>query len=367
MASVAGIDFLASLKANGSLFFSICCKVLQDAATNPVNQTSKTMKTNRFALLFFALLLTGLVACQKDETIEPQKPTVTIPADTIGLPTDTIPDPLDTLVTPSLLWEITGNGLTQPAHLYGTIHILPADDFMFTETLDSYLENATSLMLELDLGDQAVMDAANSRSMLPNPNDADELYTAEQEQKLANFCIEFQINWTQINTMKPFAIEGYLGSQALQANYPNNEGYDSYLYQKAIALDIPIVGAEPASYVMTYVDKIPVEDQVASLIRFIDFYNDDQTAFYGSFEHLVDTYLEQDPEVLRDLTVQDLPSQDYVDAILDDRSAYWVPAIMDGLSGRFVAVGAAHLGGSKGLIALLRAEGYTLQPVTLAK
>ncbi|HET8964028.1 MAG TPA: hypothetical protein VFM99_09035, partial [Chitinophagales bacterium] len=39
--------------------------------------------------------------------------------------------------TSSLLWEISGNGLTTPSYLYGTIHIISKEDFFIRKEVDS--------------------------------------------------------------------------------------------------------------------------------------------------------------------------------------------------------------------------------------
>jgi uncharacterized protein len=54
-------------------------------------------------------------------------------------------------------------------------------------------------------------------------------------------------------------------------------------------------------------------------------------------------------------------------ALLTTRNRRWLPAIQALLTGKddvLVVVGAAHLLGDKGVIALLRASGRTLSPVT---
>jgi uncharacterized protein len=55
--------------------------------------------------------------------------------------------------------------------------------------------------------------------------------------------------------------------------------------------------------------------------------------------------------------------------IRDDRSRLWLPKIRAAMIQKptFFAVGAAHLGCQHGLISLLKAEGYTLQPIVSRK
>ena len=53
--------------------------------------------------------------------------------------------------------------------------------------------------------------------------------------------------------------------------------------------------------------------------------------------------------------------------LLDDRNKNWIPKIEKLIAKKrtFIAVGAGHLGGPKGVIQLLRKEGYTLTPIEL--
>lgn len=51
--------------------------------------------------------------------------------------------------------------------------------------------------------------------------------------------------------------------------------------------------------------------------------------------------------------------------VTSDRNVAWIPVIKQSIAQRpcIVAVGCRHLLGSKSLIALLRREGYTVEPV----
>jgi uncharacterized protein YbaP (TraB family) len=57
--------------------------------------------------------------------------------------------------------------------------------------------------------------------------------------------------------------------------------------------------------------------------------------------------------------------QDHQDILLNDRNKNWVGQLKNIMKTThvFVAVGAGHLVGKQGLIALLRKEGYTVKPL----
>ena len=55
----------------------------------------------------------------------------------------------------------------------------------------------------------------------------------------------------------------------------------------------------------------------------------------------------------------------FEDVFLNNRNQSWIPVIEDLIKKQptFIAVGAAHLGGNKGVISLLKSKGYIVEPV----
>src|SRR5687768_6526647 len=51
----------------------------------------------------------------------------------------------------SLLWRVSGNGLTNPSYLFGTIHMICADDIQLGDSLQSAIRRADKVYLELDM------------------------------------------------------------------------------------------------------------------------------------------------------------------------------------------------------------------------
>ena len=58
---------------------------------------------------------------------------------------------------------------------------------------------------------------------------------------------------------------------------------------------------------------------------------------------------------------------DSMEKLLDERNAKWIPVIEKNiaLTPSFIAVGAGHLGGKKGVLNLLRKKGYKLTPIKI--
>ena len=81
---------------------------------------------------------------------------------------------------------------------------------------------------------------------------------------------------------------------------------------------------------------------------------------------MIAVYKSQDIEKLYNLSVDDESSVSaYMDLLLFKRNRNWVaqfPSIAKTGSTLF-AVGAGHLGGEKGVLELLKKEGYTVRPL----
>jgi uncharacterized protein YbaP (TraB family) len=85
-------------------------------------------------------------------------------------------------------------------------------------------------------------------------------------------------------------------------------------------------------------------------------------------ENLMSAYNAQNSAELYRLNFETSPEMAYLkEGFLDSRNQAWIEFMQLNLPDitMFVAVGAAHLGGEKGLINLLKMAGYTLTPIKL--
>ena len=55
-----------------------------------------------------------------------------------------------TLYPNSLLWRISGKGLTRPSYLYGTMHLQDRRLFQFSDSLYYFLEHTDGYAMEID-------------------------------------------------------------------------------------------------------------------------------------------------------------------------------------------------------------------------
>jgi uncharacterized protein YbaP (TraB family) len=79
----------------------------------------------------------------------------------------------------------------------------------------------------------------------------------------------------------------------------------------------------------------------------------------------VELYKTMDLKALLENSSSDIDISKYEDLLVNNRNNRWIPIIEKAIVTNpiFIAVGAGHLGGKKGLIYLLRKRGYQVTPV----
>ena len=77
-----------------------------------------------------------------------------------GLLTATLACPQSTRTPHTLLWRITGKGITRPSYLFGTMHILCAGDANLSDSLKAAIRSADEVYFEINLSDMMGMASA---------------------------------------------------------------------------------------------------------------------------------------------------------------------------------------------------------------
>src|SRR5688500_11553011 len=57
----------------------------------------------------------------------------------------------------TLLWEISGMGITEPSYLYGTMHIVCEEDAKMSEGLKNAIAKSKQVFFEIDMDDMEEM------------------------------------------------------------------------------------------------------------------------------------------------------------------------------------------------------------------
>lgn len=261
----------------------------------------------------------------------------------------------------TLLWEISGKGLKKPSYLFGTFHLMCKDDIKFSDNLLLALKSAEEVYFEMDLDDVSNTLGAMMFMNMKDGKTLKDLYTEDEYNKLVVFFKDsLRTNIAMFQKMKPSFLEAFLYPKLMPCK--NMSGVEQELMKIAARDKKEIKGFETIAFQASVFDAIPYSTQAKSLLNSID--SLDQYQVY--FDSMVNLYQSQQIGRLEAMfTEPEFGMKEGLEILLDKRNINWVDQLKQILPQKnvFIAVGAGHLVGKKGLIELLKKEGYTLRPL----
>ena len=262
----------------------------------------------------------------------------------------------------ALLWEISGNGLKQSSYLFGTIHMIPKDQYDLPDHILARLAQSDRLVLELDM-DKATNIFAQlgmiPKMMMPDGIRIRDLVSSEDYLLVQKAIADAGLPNCMIERVKPLFLSALLDPEMGKA--AEAESYDLNLYRLAKSNDIKHSGLESVREQMAAFDAIALEDQAQMLV---DQLKGGEADGESGFTDLVAAYKSEDLNQLA-ASMEEEAEGDFLDVLLYNRNRNWIPIMTKMMKKEqvFFGVGAGHLAGDKGVVRLLEKEGYRLRPI----
>lgn len=259
----------------------------------------------------------------------------------------------------SLLWEIQGNGI-QTSYLYGTFHLLPQSDFQLKPNVLKAFEASAHIVMELDMDTPGLQMEMMKYAAMKDGQTLDQLMSARDYQ-LLDSLLKASLAGVSLDLMKsvkPF----FVGSMLLPSLIDGHPAsYEMSFVQLAIDQKKEVLGLESVKDQVAVFDHVSYEAQVEGLLEMVH----DRPKLEKLFNDMIQLYKEEDAHQLNELILKYMDSEAEQKYLLADRNKNWVPKMRTFAADKatFFAVGAGHLAGEKGLIALLRKEGYEVRAV----
>lgn len=257
----------------------------------------------------------------------------------------------------SLLWKISGNGLEKPSYLFGTMHLVPKEDFFLPSGTEKTLESANALVMEIDI-DIPLKDqiALAQKMLIPNGQTMANFMSEKEYATLISYMID-SLGISEKKTerymmFKPFFLTGVLMTEALG----KVETYEKYFAAKAKKQEKTFIPLETLEFQITLFDTISIEQQIEASIS---------TTMMTEYFSMLDCYLNQDLDCLHKM-VTEYDDIEFEKLFLSQRNHNWVEKLENEIlpqESAFIAVGAGHLPGKEGLIELLQKRGFTVTPL----
>lgn len=342
-----------------------------------IHYSSKTMIGNMMVQtlkkILLPLLLMLTAACWADTESRAVAAPAVASADTVAA-----------LEAETVLWKVSKAG--QPdSYLIGTLHV-GKKDRMLPAAFQAALRQSAQLAVETE--------AADEDYLLAHPDEAQRIVAimlhnrplkdtvgharlAAVRERFAGSPVEGMLPSLQADSLlAPWVVSFYLDYVMLPPNYALEQGVDRLLMQAAKQQGKPIVGLEDGTAALSILrEQLP--DEVA--VRGIDDFFAHEAQLRRETQAMLNDYEQgrisqmwhqtHGAAAVRYVNPQDRAQMQRLadELLLAQRNRNWMPKLLALLPERShtVAVGAAHLFGEYGLIALLRQNGYTVTPLPM--
>jgi uncharacterized protein YbaP (TraB family) len=257
-----------------------------------------------------------------------------------------------------LLWRVTRKGVA-PSHVYGTIHVADARLEKLPPQVQKAFDAAKTLMLEF-VPDRYSRERFLEAAMFLDQQTLEQKIGAEDFERALAQLAPIGLSREFVNKMKPWSVLLNLHYSRSSQGSP----IDSQLIELAQARRMPLYQIEGVEEQIFTFDEFPMDSQVALLKHSLA--HGAELVALG--DRTLQAYLAEDLAAIWRLRKEfsarypELASHQAVmtKRVVHDRSVVMAFRMQRQLrrGEAFIALGALHLYGDKGVLALLEADGY---------
>ena len=266
-------------------------------------------------------------------------------------------------VNRGLIWTVEKGG--RSGWLAGSLHLLTADAYPLPPALDAAFAAADVLVEEADPEELKTPVAAMqlvSKAMYPPGMTLQSQVSKETFGKIARRAEKIGLPIDRLQGFKPWMVALTLvGLELQKGGFDPGLGLDQHFLSRAPGAGKKVRTLETALEQIDFLESLSPQLQeglVAASLEGAD-------TELAQVQKIAAAWKAGDTGPIENLLLTDMKSVDAAvyDTLLVGRNRRWVPQIEDCLSQQkcFVVVGAAHLVGPDGLVALLRAKGYSVK------
>lgn len=273
-----------------------------------------------------------------------------------------------------ILWKISGKDLTKPSYILGTHHLAPisiVDSIAdFKQTLNAVEQVYGELIME-EMKDPSNLQKMQQAIILPNDTTLSTLLSPAQYDSVSVIIKQLMgVDLKMMEKMKPAFLTSQLAvilaMKSIKGFNPQQQ-LDGWVQDEAKKQGKKIGGLETMDMQMNILfNSQSLQRQAEQLYATVTHITESAELA----KKMTDAYMDQNLEVLEATMNEELGNDcdalpEEKDLLIYNRNENWIelmPGIMQKHSTLF-AVGAGHLLGKRGVLNLLKEQGYTLNPV----
>jgi hypothetical protein len=265
--------------------------------------------------------------------------------------------------TKSFIWKVQSG--PRVMYVAGSVHALSADVYPLSPAFTQAYEASDTLLEEIDLETAGLLTLGPmllSRAMYQDGRTFDKAVSKETLDLVTAHLKGMPMAAELIRPMKPWMVMLMLSAiQMQQAGLDPNLGLDKHFFDRAKADKKTVVGLETAESQIDRFDKMPEALQEQLLRNTLD----EITMQKGELATIISAWRRGDSAALERDVMSGLKKYPAVyQSLIVERNNNWMPQLEKCLARTtpcMVVVGAAHVVGPDGLLALLRRKGYRVE------
>ncbi len=267
----------------------------------------------------------------------------------------------------ALLWKISGKDLKEDSYLYGTIHIIGADDYFLPKGTMAAIDASKKLVFEIDMkemSDISSLMGMMNKIFMSDGKTLKDLITDSDYKLVSDHFKKIGLPIFMLERMKPMFLTVFAYGDIDPSGLKNGnmKSYEMEFLELANSTGKTTGGLETLDFQIGLFEEIPYEDQAKMLVDAIK----TSDASDDSFKKMTDMYLSQNITAMVEMISEDGSEvAGFEDKLLVNRNKNWIPKMISAatLEPTFFAVGAGHLAGKDGVINLLKRAGYKVTPI----
>jgi uncharacterized protein YbaP (TraB family) len=263
----------------------------------------------------------------------------------------------------SFLWKVQGGA--GALYLAGSVHALDKSVYPLSPAFQRAFDASTTLVEEIDLADSQTLASAPmllGKGMFQDGKTLDQVISKDTFVLVSAQLKELPFGLDLVKTMKPWMVDMMLTAMEVQqSGLDVSLGLDKHFFDRAVTAGKEVLPLETAESQVERMDGMPFavqEQMLRSTLRGLG-------STSAALDTVVAAWKRGDAAAMEKMLLSEfegLPAA--YQSLLVERNRNWMPRLESCLarsSPCFVVVGAAHLVGPDGLLALLQRKGYRIE------
>ncbi len=267
----------------------------------------------------------------------------------------------------TLIWRLTPPDGGPASHIVGTMHVPDERLEPILQRALAQLDGADMLIVEADVTGEAQM-AIAAQMMMTDGSQLADLIGQQLYDRLVEIGAAYGMPSFFLRTLKPWGAAMLISvpPEQMTRMAAGEEVFDQRLISAAQAQGTPVLYLEDIQEQIDAFSDYSLDQQVAMLDFAIRLY----PQLDGMFARMMELYVSDDLAglayfALEEMTVDDPALSDAIsENLIYQRNANMAERIAEMSAGQaaLVGIGALHLPGERGVLNLLAAEGWTVEP-----